>query len=258
MHTIYWDWLGLRPIEQVLALQEALFQKEYHGERKSFLLFAEHPHCFTYNYKPIETQLRVPREDFLKLGLPAYPVHRGGNATYHGPGQLVAYWILDLSAIPFHFMDFNHSLTEGVMRFLTRLGLYVTPIPFSELARFPSAHGVWIGGKRKITQRAISALRSPDGQLVTRFGFALNVSTDLRFFSYIFPCGLDIEMTSLQEELGIHASCEEAVPLLLHAFAELYRGRNIRFELLDLLHLSAIASICNKASLKPPRLPGGF
>lgn len=243
MHTIYWNWLGLQSIEQVLAQQEALFQKQYHGERKNFLLFAEHPHCFTYSHKPIEAQLRLPREDFQKLGIPAYPVHHGGNATYHGPGQLVAYWILDLSALPFHFMDFNHSLTEGVMRFLTRMGLYATPIPFSELAHFPSAHGVWISGKRKITQRAISALRAPDGKLVTRFGFALNVSTDLRYFSYIFPCGLDIEMTSLKEELGIHILSEEVIPPLVQAFSELYFPRGIVFE---------------KTILKPPRLPGGF
>lgn len=256
MHTIYWDWLGLQPIEHVLTLQEALFQKQYHGERKSFLFFAEHPHCFTYSHKPIETQLRVPREDFQKLGVPIYPVHHGGNATYHGPGQLVAYWILDLTATSFHFMDFNHSLTEGVIRFLTRLGLYATTIPLSELAHLPSAHGVWIAGKRKITQRAISAIRAPDGQLVTRFGFALNAATDLRYFSYIFPCGLDIEMTSLEEELGIHASCEEVISPLLHAFMELYATRGIRFEL---LHLSAIASMCNINILKPfRRTENGF
>ncbi|MBI2056363.1 MAG: hypothetical protein HYT37_03195 [Candidatus Sungbacteria bacterium] len=234
MHTIYWDWLGMQPIESVLAFQDALFQKNYAGERKNMLLFAEHPHCFTYSHnKPIETQLRVPYEIFANLNVPIIKVRHGGNATYHGPGQLVAYWILDITVLPFDFIEFSTSLIDGIIGFLSGLGLSAAPTPHSELSQYHYAKGVWITGKRKITQRAISALRAPDGHLITRFGFAFNVSTNLRYFSYIFPCGLDIPMTSLEEELGIRITCKEVLLLIVRAFSKLYAPYGICFEKMD-------------------------
>lgn len=238
MHTIFWDWLGLRPIEDVLVLQDMLFHKEYHGERKNFLIFTEHPHCFTYSHKPIEAQLRVPEEIFRALEIPVIQATRGGEAMYHGPGQLVAYWIIDLTALNIDLLTFTSLFTHTGTRLLSQFGIYATPrIEDLELSKKGGAAGVWVYGKRKILSRGLRIERSKDRHAITKFGFAFNVSTDLAYFSYIYPCGLDIEMTSLSEELGIAISAKEIIPVLLRALTEEFMPYSIIFA---------------KENLKPP------
>lgn len=231
MYTIFWDWLGLRPIEDVLVLQDMLFQKKHNEEDAgNYLLLCEHAPCFTYCYKPIEKQLRVPEETFHALQIPALQVKRGGEAMYHGQGQLVLYWIIDLTALKLDISYFTASLSNTIIRFLANLGIYATTCANNpELAKRDGAAGVWIDGRRKIFSRGIRIEMSPARHTLTKFGCALNISTNLQYFSYILPCGLDIEMTSLAEEIGIAVKTAEILPLLLQALAEEFKSHSIVF-----------------------------
>jgi lipoate-protein ligase B len=167
---------------RALAWQEALVARRLAGGPDTLLLL-EHPPVYTLGRGADVRHLRAPSGD-----VPIWRVGRGGQVTYHGPGQLVGYAIVDLRGLRPDVRWYVHSLEEVLVRALDDLGIAA--------GRVPGRIGVWVEGKRKIASIGIGVRR-----WVAWHGFALNVAEDLRGFTGIVPCGLaDVEMTSVARE----------------------------------------------------------
>jgi lipoyl(octanoyl) transferase len=197
--------LGPRPYEEILELQRRLCRQRMAGEQADdLLLLVEHEPVVTLGRGARPSSVRLTPEDFSARGVTVVEVERGGDATFHGPGQLVGYPVLDLRE---HREDLHWYLRqlEGVLiAALAELGV--------PAERNPGLTGVWTRG-RKIASIGIHVK-----QWVTFHGFALNVTTDLRGFDLIVPCGIDgVVMTSVAAELGrsdalnLQAQAREAI-----------------------------------------------
>ncbi|CCG98656.1 lipoate-protein ligase B [Fibrella aestuarina BUZ 2] len=159
----------------------------------NYLLFCEHPHVYTLGKSGHEAHL-LANDEFLKqIGATYHRINRGGDITYHGPGQLVGYPILDLDNFFTDIHRYMRLLEEAIILTLTDYGIVA--------GRIAGLTGVWLddeAGPRKICAMGVKASR-----WVTMHGFALNVNTDLRYFDHIVPCGIaDKAVTSMQQELG--------------------------------------------------------
>jgi lipoyl(octanoyl) transferase len=170
------------------------------GERKdritkNFLVFCEHPHVYTLGKTGKKNNLLVDEATLKSKGASYYHINRGGDVTYHGPGQLVGYPILDLDNF---FTDINkylRFLEEAIILTLKDYGV--------ESGRVEGATGVWIAGDNPIKARKICAIGVKLSRWVTMHGFAFNVNTNLDYFNNIIPCGItNKSVTSLQKELG--------------------------------------------------------
>jgi lipoyl(octanoyl) transferase len=170
------------------------------GERKdritkNFLVFCEHPHVYTLGKTGKKNNLLVDEATLKSKGASYYHINRGGDVTYHGPGQLVGYPILDLDNF---FTDINkylRFLEEAIILTLKDYGV--------ESGRVEGATGVWIAGDNPTKARKICAIGVKLSRWVTMHGFAFNVNTNLDYFNNIIPCGItNKSVTSLQKELG--------------------------------------------------------
>ena len=188
--------------------QEALFQeiirtkkegKQTHDLETVFL--CEHPHVYTLGKNGQVNNLLI-NEDFLrKINATFYKIDRGGDITYHGPGQLIGYPILDLENHGGSLKEYIDKMEEAIIQTLARYGIHG--------ARLEGATGVWLDGNTKAA-RKICAIGVRASQFVTMHGFALNVNTDLSYFNHINPCGfVDKGVTSMQKELGKFIDMDE-------------------------------------------------
>jgi len=181
--------LGATGYREGLALQEALVEARAEGRTGDWLLFPDHPPVLTVGRSPSADGLRATRDQLERLGIELFEVSRGGDITWHGPGQLVAYPICDLTAQGRDLHRFLRGLEESVIRVLETFSV--------RGERVPGRTGVWVSGA-KIASIGIAVRR-----WVSYHGVALNVRPDLGFFDLINPCGLSgIEMTSLSAILG--------------------------------------------------------
>ena len=182
--------LGRRPYAQVLELQRALCRQRIAGEiEEDLILLVEHDPVVTLGRGTRAGSLPLPRSELERRGVEVFEVERGGDVTFHGPGQLVGYPVLDLRQHREDLHWYLRRLEAGLIGGLGRLGLVA--------GTNPGLTGVWTGG-RKIASIGIHVK-----QWVTFHGFALNVSTDLSYFDLIVPCGIkDVIMTSVAAELG--------------------------------------------------------
>jgi len=186
---------------EILAVKSANRKENKTAVTKNHLLFCEHPHVYTLGKSGDEKNLLV-NEDYLKRrGATFHKINRGGDITYHGPGQIVGYPILDLDNFITDFHKYLRLLEESVILTLKEYGL--------ESERSPGETGVWFDvGTTKA--RKICALGVKSSRWVTMHGFAFNVNTDLSYFGNIVPCGItDKSVTSLQKELGKVLSIED-------------------------------------------------
>ena len=162
---------------------------------QNFLIFCEHPHVYTLGKTGEKDNLLIDELALKSKGASYYHINRGGDVTYHGPGQLVGYPILDLDNF---FTDINkylRFLEEAVILTLKDYGL--------ESGRVDGATGVWIEGDNPLKARKICAIGVKLSRWVTMHGFAFNVNTNLDYFDNIVPCGIiNKSVTSLQKELG--------------------------------------------------------
>jgi len=181
--------LGLEPYDRALDLQHRLVAARREGRVEDVLILLEHPPVITLGRRGDESNIVASRELLARLGIEVHRVERGGDVTYHGPGQLVGYSILDLRG---HRQDvgwYMHSLEEVLIRALSDFG--------AEAGRLEGRIGVWIGDKN------IAVLGARIEEWITYHGFALNVSPDLSHFDLIIPCGLkEFAVTSMEEVLG--------------------------------------------------------
>lgn len=207
--------LGLKDYKEAWDYQERLFKEtvdqkianrkrpdDEQVETNNYLIFCEHPHVYTLGKSGDENHL-LANEAFLKeKEATFYKINRGGDITYHGPGQIVGYPILDLD----HFFTDIHKylrfLEEAVILTLKDYGI--------ESGRVDGLTGVWLDGDNEKKARKICALGVKSSRWVTMHGFAFNVNTNLEYFNYIVPCGIqDKAVTSLQKELGREIDIKE-------------------------------------------------
>jgi len=208
MRKVHFQDLGLIPYSEAWALQTRLFQATIDRKitnRKlpeseqvptvDHLLFCEHPHVYTLGKSGKQSHLLLNEDGLRENGVEFFPIDRGGDITYHGPGQIVGYPIFDMDH---HFTDihrFLRTLEEAVIGTLEAYSL--------KAGRIEGLTGVWLDHAVPIKARKICALGIRASRWVTMHGFAFNVNTDLSYFENIVPCGIaDKGVTCMAKELG--------------------------------------------------------
>ena len=192
-----------------VQLQERLVSFKQQASLTDILLLVEHPHVYTLGRGGSDANLLAPRE------IPVHRTSRGGDVTYHGPGQLIVYPIIDLrSKLRKDVHRYVRNLEQSAILTLAEFGITT--------ARRPPYTGIWIDD-RKIAAIGIAVRRA-----ITYHGLALNVNTDLGYFQRIIPCGLAwAEVTSMHKELGVEQSLGEVRERFLHHFAEIFGYQGI-------------------------------
>lgn len=182
---------------------------------KNFFLLVEHPHVYTLGKSGDSHNMLIPDEFLKKINASFYRINRGGDITYHGPGQLVGYPIIDLDYFHIGVREYIERMEEAIMDTLLEYGLHAD--------RREGATGVWLDASHRVRARKICAMGVRVSRSVTMHGFALNVNTDLRYFNYINPCGFDSSsVTSMQQELGKPLDMNEIKLLLREKFNQRY------------------------------------
>ena len=203
--------LGLMGYEKAWELQRQLWSRRADGEIPDLLLILEHPHVITLGRRGHRDHLNVSPEVLETMKVPVFHVERGGDITYHGPGQIVAYPILDLKDYGYRFIRYVDQLEEVILRVLKDFGI--------EGGKDPSNRGVWANGD-KIASIGVTIKR-----WVSFHGFALNYGTDLKYFDLMDPCGLvGKKMTSMTKILGREISREELAGKIIFHFKEVFRN----------------------------------
>jgi lipoyl(octanoyl) transferase len=219
--------LGLRDYKETWDFQEKLFNETIHNKIKnwqlaipeqeeiqSYLILVEHPHVYTLGKSGNEHNLLIQEGLLKSIGASFYKIDRGGDITYHGPGQIVGYPILDLESTGMSIKEYIHTLEEVIIKTIGNFGLFG--------GRLEGAIGVWLDVNTS-KPRKICAIGVKASRYITMHGFALNVNTDLKYFGYINPCGFtDKGVTSLQKELGHEVDMEEVKTTLIAYFSELF------------------------------------
>ncbi|HLZ15536.1 MAG TPA: lipoyl(octanoyl) transferase LipB [Cyclobacteriaceae bacterium] len=167
------------------------------GEQRitnNYLLLCEHPHVYTLGKSGDEKNLVIPQNDLTSIGASFYSINRGGDITYHGPGQIVVYPVIDLENFFTDIHQYMRTLEESVILALKAFNI--------ESGRIQGLTGVWLDADNPPRARKICAMGVKTSRWVTMHGLALNVNTDLNYFNNIIPCGIgDKAVTSMEKEL---------------------------------------------------------
>ncbi len=190
-------------------------KQEQKSERKQYLLFCEHEHVYTLGKSGDRQNLLITRQICEHKKIDLHEIDRGGDITYHGPGQLVAYPIIDLEAFGIGIKRYISLLEDVVIETLKSYGI--------EGVKDEKAMGVWIDPDDPQRARKICAIGVRASRFVTMHGLALNINSDLSYFNFINPCGFtDRGVTSMQKELGREVDFGEVSTRMKHAFRELF------------------------------------
>lgn len=186
----------------------------------NYLLFCEHPHVYTLGKSGSDQNLLI-NEEMLKIKKASfYRINRGGDITYHGPGQIVGYPIIDLENFFTDIHRYMRLLEEAVIVTLRAYGI--------DAGRIEGLTGVWLDHERMIKPRKICAMGVKTSRWVTMHGFAFNVNSDLDYFSHIVPCGIsDKAVTSMEKELGGSQDLKEVAENLKLNLARLFEMKLI-------------------------------
>jgi lipoyl(octanoyl) transferase len=217
--------LGLIAYAPACALQRRLVNARKAGEIPDTLLFCQHPHTITLGRNGNRENLRASNHLLRQMNVEFHPTDRGGDITYHGPGQIVGYPILDLAAHRRDVRWYVEQLEEAMIRATADFGLVAH--------RSPANHGIWLDSRSSgpmpapmpapKNEEKLAALGVHLSRWVASHGFAYNVSTDLRYFDLIVPCGLsDKRATSLERALGRAVSLAEVRDRIAAHFAEVF------------------------------------
>jgi lipoyl(octanoyl) transferase len=199
--------LGRMRWVEAYALQQELSEQRKRQEIPDQLLLVEHPHVVTMGRNGHMSNLIAGEEVLARTGIDFHHTNRGGDVTYHGPGQLVGYPILDLNDWKRDVHAYVRAVEDVIIQTIGVFGL--------EGGRVEGATGVWVNGAK------ICAIGVHISRWVTSHGFALNVETDLQYFQYIIPCGLTLPVTSMRA-LGVGASMAEVKLALRQQFAKVF------------------------------------
>jgi lipoyl(octanoyl) transferase len=183
---------------------------------ENYLLFCEHPHVYTLGKSGKAENLLVNEEQLASLNATYYHINRGGDITYHGPGQIVVYPVIDLENFFTDIHKYMRLLEESVILTCNSFGL--------KAGRIPGLTGVWIDFEDDRRARKICALGVKTSRWVTMHGLAFNVNSDLNYFDNIVPCGIDDKaVTSLEKELGSPQDMNAVSQLLRGHLADLFQ-----------------------------------
>jgi lipoyl(octanoyl) transferase len=203
--------LGLVPYEQGVALQADLVERRRRGAVADTLLLLEHPHVITLGVRTHRDRAHViaTTEHLAARGVTVQESGRGGDVTYHGPGQLVGYPIIELPPERRDLHRYVRDLEESLIGAIRRFGI--------EAGRVSGRTGVWVGDEK------IAAIGVRISRWVTSHGFALNVTTDLGYFDLIIPCGIsDRGVTSMERLLGVAPGLENVQDAVVDAFSDVF------------------------------------
>jgi len=221
MKVIFED-IGKKDYKETWDYQESVFQKivnlktgKSNEAAENQLIFVEHPHVYTLGKSGSENNLLLNHIQLQANHAQFYRTNRGGDITYHGPGQIVGYPIFDLERYGLSLKNYIHALEEAIIKAISDYGL--------KGERLEGATGVWLDADDKMKARKICAIGVRASRYVTMHGFALNINTDLKYFSYINPCGyIDKGVTSVQKELGKEINFDEAKDKVKRSFEEVF------------------------------------
>jgi lipoyl(octanoyl) transferase len=210
MNGVIFRDLGTMDYKEAWDYQEELFNRWMDYKRDGaagdppgqYLLFVEHPHVYTLGKSGDEKNMLIHKDFLKKINATYYKINRGGDITYHGPGQLVGYPILDLESQRMGLKDYIHFMEHSIIELCGRYGINAT--------HSDEATGVWLDVHHPHKARKICAIGVRSSRYVTMHGFAFNVNTDLNYFTYINPCGFQEKgVTSMEKELGEKVDYEE-------------------------------------------------
>jgi len=210
--------LGFIDYKEAWDLQKEIFSKRVSGEVEDYLLLLEHPNTYTLGKTAHRENLKGS-EEYLKVNnISVYDIDRGGDITYHGPGQIVGYPIIDLNNWFKDTHKYLRALEEVIIKTCSDFGL--------DSGRNEKHTGVWIG------DRKIAAIGIKVSRWITMHGFAFNVNTDLNLFNGIIPCGIqDKSVTSLSKELNSEISIQEVKDKLLNNFSNVFNYNQVIIKL---------------------------
>ncbi|MGH9404480.1 MAG: lipoyl(octanoyl) transferase LipB [Terriglobia bacterium] len=201
--------LGIVDYETALAIQQKKIAARKRGEIPDTLLLLEHPHVYTLGRNAQPAHVLAAPDHLASLGAAIYATDRGGDVTYHGPGQLVGYPIFDLAGHRRDIAWYMRSLEQVFVGVAAEYGIAAD--------RLPNLTGVWVGNEKLV------ALGVHVSRWVTSHGFAFNINTDLRYFDWIVPCGIrDKGVTSLEKLLGRRVSLDDAAARVVRRFGEVF------------------------------------
>jgi lipoyl(octanoyl) transferase len=192
--------IGVKDYKETWDYQETLFSELLSAKREGidhngYLIFVEHPHVYTLGKSGTENNLLISSLQLRARGASFYRIDRGGDITYHGPGQIVGYPIFDLEKAGKGLREYIEGLEEAVIRTVGEYGIVA--------GRLQGGTGVWLDPEKDSAARKICAIGVRASRYVTMHGLALNINTDLGWFRNINPCGFtDKGVTSLAKELG--------------------------------------------------------
>ena len=201
--------LGRMRYADALVYQRRLVDERKRGEGVDTLLFVEHPHVVTMGRNGKEHNVLASREVLARTGIDYFETDRGGDVTYHGPGQLVGYPILDLREWKRDVHAYFNGVERCLIAALDAFGIQAQRIPEK------GYEGVWVRGEK------IAAIGIHISRWITSHGFALNVETDLNYFKYIVPCGLTKPVCSLRSQ-GCNAGRGEVMDAVTTSFANVF------------------------------------
>ena len=201
--------------DEIVSIKDRNRKAEVQEESYNYLIFCEHPHVYTIG-KSGKLENLLISEDFLKSkGAALYKINRGGDITYHGPGQIVGYPILDLDNFGVSIKNYIHGLEEVIIQTLEHYDIIAT--------RSTGATGVWLDAESPVNARKISAIGVRTSHWVSMHGFAFNINTNLDYFGYIVPCGIQGKsVTSLEKELGRKIDIDEVHQILKKEFTTVF------------------------------------
>ena len=203
--------IGRMRYAEAFDLQQRLVAQRKAGEIGDRLVFVEHPHVVTLGRNGRGENLLASPELLERAGIEFHPTDRGGDVTYHGPGQIVGYPILDLKEWKRDVVEYVRAIEQVIIDTLAEFGI--------EGGRVAGASGVWVGDAK------VAAIGIHISRWVTSHGFALNLDTNLEYFRYIVPCGLTKPVTSMRA-LGCNATRTEVTGALTRNFGKIF-GRSL-------------------------------
>jgi lipoyl(octanoyl) transferase len=217
--------LGLIDYKKAWDIQEKYFKQAIdrkiairNGENlpppSNYLILCEHPNVYTIGKSGKEENLLLSSEEVKSKEASFYKINRGGDITYHGPGQLVVYPILDLDQFFTDIHKYMRFLEQAVINTLLKFGI--------QSSRIDGMTGVWIDSALP-SARKICAMGVKSSRWVTMHGIGFNINTNLDFFSHIVPCGIDDKaVTSMKKELGIEVDMQEVENIIIEEFKSLF------------------------------------
>lgn len=226
MQDVLFRDLGNMEYREAWAFQEKLLREntsikslkakgEIVHDTSHHLLFCEHPPVYTLGKSGKEEHVLVSKDELKRRGIAYYPTNRGGDITFHGPGQVVGYPILDLEKFYTDIGKYLRNLEEVIILTMAEYGL--------KGERSIGETGVWLDPENKMKARKICAMGVRCSRWVTMHGFAMNVNTDLNYFTMIVPCGIaDKQVTSLQKELGREINLGEVKEKIKSNFSKVF------------------------------------